>query len=212
MATEGVLASSWLTMEDRLPTLTQSWAVQWGPLWNVRKLYRKSGHVATNKDSDDCTKNKQHHPIEIWWATCVICEGWSLRVKLTAASFSVIFQVQLHLQAFLQQIYFKSNTSFVTLWQEFACGFLFSFLFWSVVETKTHLSEEHSPWLNIGDTALLRVHIKFQFQLLFEIRSSSGSEYSIVKLLNTCFKHKLLRTFGSHDQSKSPNKQVPSFS
>ena len=128
MATEGVLASSWLTMEDRLPTLTQSWAVQWGPLWNVRKLYRKSGHVATNKDSDDCTKNKQHHPIEIWWATCVICEGWSLRVKLTAASFSVIFQVQLHLQAFLQQIYFKSNTSFVTLWQEFACGFLFSFL------------------------------------------------------------------------------------
>ena len=50
--------------------------------------------------------------------------------------------------------------------------------------------------------------------MLLEIGSSLESEYSIAKLLNTLntrFKHKLhhhLRTFGSHDQSKSPNKQV----
>ena len=111
---------------------------------------------------------------------------------------------------------FESNWSFVTLWPLLVA---FCFLFRSVVETKTHLSEKPSSWLNFGDSAFIveRVNIKFQSKniLFFEIWSSLGSEYSIVKLHNTCFKHKLhhpRRTFGSQDLSKSPNKQVLSFS
>ena len=67
---------------------------------------------------------------------------------------------------------------------------------------------QHCCWESLYQISIKNI-------LSFEIWSSLGSEYSIVKLHNTCFKHKLhhpRRTFGSQDLSKSPNKQVSSFS
>ena len=57
---------SWPQADSQWRTGCQHWheAVLWGPLWNVRKLLlRNPGHVETNKDSDDCTKNKHSIPM-----------------------------------------------------------------------------------------------------------------------------------------------------
>lgn len=94
-----------------------------GPSLECEEIIEKF-RPATNKDSDDCTKNK-HHPT-LRYDELRVCEGWSHSVKLTAALFSVfsssIPYASKHSLKNLIQIQHKFCNFVVRV-----CGFLFSF-------------------------------------------------------------------------------------